>query len=262
MASTAVEKLEKADQIGGFDMPTLEKNLASWNEAYSWPQAGDEWSESWGGVRAQWNGAIWPRIARWLPANKVLEIAPGKGRWTQFLLHHAVEYCGVDLSPQCVGSCTSRFASYSRCRFYVNDGASLDFIADNSIDFAFSFDSLVHAELDVVESYCTQLLTKLTPTGVAFIHHSNAMKEYDPENPDLHWRARSVSSDLVKDIVESKGGSMLVQEELNWGCAYRIDCFTTFSRSRFTNRPYRLILNDQFSEEMNLIRSYQSPYTC
>jgi hypothetical protein len=46
-------------------------------------------------------------------------------------------------------------------------------IADRSIDLALSFDSLVHAEADVLSSYLAQLATKLRSDGVAFIHHSN-----------------------------------------------------------------------------------------
>jgi len=133
-------------------------------------------------------------------------------------------------------------------------------MADNSIDFCFSFDSLVHAELDIIESYCTQLVDKLTPTGVAFIHHSNALKDPDRENPHHHNRALSVSSDLVKQIIESKGGSVLVQEEVNWGTTYRTDCFTTFAKRPFMNQPYKLLLNNQFMEESELIKTYQSQY--
>jgi len=136
----------------------------------------------------------------------------------------------------------------------------LEVVADNSIDFCFSFDALVHVELDIIGSYCKQLLNKLSPTGVAFIHHSNAHKDHDPEKPDLHWRAPSVSSDLVKQIIESNGGSVLVQEEVNWLTTYRIDCFTTFMKRNYINQPYKLLLNNQFMEEVELIKKYQSHY--
>ncbi len=46
-------------------------------------------------------------------------------------------------------------------------------VADGSIDFVFSFDSLVHAEEDVIRSYLDQLGQKLRPDGVGFLHHSN-----------------------------------------------------------------------------------------
>jgi hypothetical protein len=46
-------------------------------------------------------------------------------------------------------------------------------IPDQWIDFAFSFDSLVHVEADFIESYLQQLACKLTKEGVGFIHHYN-----------------------------------------------------------------------------------------
>ncbi len=44
-------------------------------------------------------------------------------------------------------------------------------IPDRKIDFAFSFDSLVHADEVAMQSYVSQLGLKLKKDGVAFIHH-------------------------------------------------------------------------------------------
>jgi len=49
-------------------------------------------------------------------------------------------------------------------------------IQDKSIDFVFSFDSLVHAEAKVIEAYLNQLAMKLSQNGIGFIHHSNLGK--------------------------------------------------------------------------------------
>jgi hypothetical protein len=46
-------------------------------------------------------------------------------------------------------------------------------VGDGSIDFAFSFDSLVHVEADALASYVAGLARVLTEKGVAFLHHSN-----------------------------------------------------------------------------------------
>jgi hypothetical protein len=46
-------------------------------------------------------------------------------------------------------------------------------VENGSIDFAFSFDSLVHADLDVVQDDVEALGRKLAPTGIGFSHHSN-----------------------------------------------------------------------------------------
>jgi len=82
-------------------------------------------------------------------------------------------YIGVDLNSNCISACQERFADVKHAAFYANDGKSLAMVEDSSVDFAFSFDSLVHAEMDVIEAYCRELSRKLSPSGVAFIHHSN-----------------------------------------------------------------------------------------
>lgn len=153
-------------------MPTIEENKQTWN-AYAWSKNGDEWSRDFGGTEALWFFVLYPRIHRFLPASTILEIAPGFGRWTQFLKTHCRSLIAVDLSEKCIQHCKRRFASETHIQFHLNDGTSLAAVRDDSIDFAFSFDSLVHAEREVLEGYLTQLARKLTPDGIGFIHHSN-----------------------------------------------------------------------------------------
>jgi SAM-dependent methyltransferase len=235
-------------------MPELEWNRVRWNDEHPWPESGDEWSVGWGGPRAQWYGTIFPRINRWLPARKVLEIAPGFGRWTQFLLRHTEELYGIDLNPKC-------FSAYDRAHFIQNDGFSLEMVGDETIDFAFSFDSLVHAEIDVVTAYCQQIVRKLSATGVAFIHHSNAANGVDPQDPNASGRAQSVSSQAVRAVIEQAGGRVLIQEEINWSSTARVDCLTTFVRGQaYPHVGYTKLENNHFMLEMQIIQAYQSQY--
>ena len=242
-------------------MPDLAWNREKWNDSHPWPEGGDEWSAAWGGPKAQWWGAIFPRITRWLPAARILEIAPGHGRWTQFLLRQADDYYGVDLSPRAIERCRQRFSAYSRARFVVNDGRSLEAVPDGSVDFVFSYDSMVHLELDVMQVYCAEIVRKLSGDGVAFIHHSNAANGVDEENPNAEGRGRTVSSQAVKAAVEEAGGRMIVQEEINWGSRARIDCMSTFCRApAHPQINYTLIRNPRFMDEAILIRQTQSYY--
>ena len=73
------------------------------------------------------------------PSNRILEIAPGHGRWTSFLLDHCDDLLGVDLSESCIDMCREPFANLPKARFFVNDGTSLPMVHDNSVDFVFSF---------------------------------------------------------------------------------------------------------------------------
>src|SRR3954452_10190572 len=116
-------------------MPDVEANQRQWDGAYAWSYGGDEWSAGWGGPEAQWHFTLWPRLRRFLPASTILEIAPGYGRWTQYLLEYCDRYTGVDLSAQSVEACRQRFAAISHAEFHTNDGASLSVVGDASIEF-------------------------------------------------------------------------------------------------------------------------------
>jgi SAM-dependent methyltransferase len=123
-------------------MASIDENKQVWDTTYDWSQAGDEWSSGWGSPRAQWEGCILPRIFPFL-GGRILEIAPGHGRWTQFLEAQCASLIGIDLASSCVEHCKKRFKDYVNLEFQVNDGLALPMVDDASIDFAFSFDSLV-----------------------------------------------------------------------------------------------------------------------
>lgn len=239
-------------------MPDLDWNSSLWGGAYGWEEQGEEWSAAWGGSEAQWFGCLYPRLHRFLPARRVLEIAPGYGRWTKYLLAASDALVGIDLSEKCVQACRIRFPE--KARFYANDGLSLDAVAGRQFEFVFSFDSLVHAERNVLESYVPQIVRVLAPGGVAFLHHSSFMTSGSPEN--RHDRATSVSAEWVAELVSASGGQMLHQEVVNWGSEYLTDCFTIFTSTGAEPQPWQgQVLNPDFMKEAALIARHQSPYT-
>ena len=247
-------------------MPSIAENLV-WG-TYSWPQQGAEWSAEWGDAETQWHAMILPRIRSFLPAKNILEIAPGYGRWSGFLMNASDKYTGIDLNPECINACQKRFAGARNAEFAVNDGKSLDAVADSSIDFAFSFDSLVHVEFEVMEAYLSELSRKLSPNGIAFLHHSNLGEYVKSEltlkvlrrlqlNSWMHWRAPSVTAKKVADIGAANGLPCISQEIMNWGPDNRrlIDCFSTFTRpgSKWEHLTFR-IRNPYFMSEARSAR--------
>jgi SAM-dependent methyltransferase len=219
-------------------MPSLEQNLKTWNETYTWAEGGDEWSRPWGGPAAQWYGAILPRIRAFVPTHTILEIAPGFGRWTQFLIPLGDDLILVDMSAKCIAACRRRFVAHPHVRYHVNDGRSLDMVEDHSINFAFTFDSLVHVEVDVLHAYFEQLSTKLAPDGVAFVHHSNLGAYVDPKSKQLpetmktnpHWRALSVSADALRIACADLRLCCVSQEMINFGGKEMIDAITVVAK--------------------------------
>jgi SAM-dependent methyltransferase len=166
-----------------------------------------------------------PRIGSLLPAGSVLEIAPGFGRWTEFLLRFCNSYCGIDLSGLCVNNCRQRFSGRRNAEFFVNDGMSLAAVAGRRFDLVFSFDSLVHADLDAISHYVPQIIQLLAPRGVAFLHHSNLAAV-----PGVSYghRSENVSAEIVGDLICCNGGHTLVQERFPWGDNLPTDCFSMF----------------------------------
>jgi SAM-dependent methyltransferase len=247
------------------------ENVEIWQATWDWSERGDEWSAWWGGTAALWYGALLPRIHAFVPTGTILEIAPGFGRWTQYLKDLGDQLVVVDLAERCIEHCRERFAEDTNIDYHVNDGRSLDMIEDGSIDFAFSFDSLVHVEADVLEAYAGELARKLKPDGIAFLHHSNighyraliALARRIPERAvrplvatgaaiDVFaWRAESVTAESFAAACESAGLSCVSQEKISWAAGlYLIDALSIITpRGSRWDRPHRSVSNPLFGQE-------------
>lgn len=248
-------------------MPSITENQQVWGTSHDWPLAGDEWSESWGSAPAQWYGSLLPRIFPFL-GGRILEIAPGHGRWTQFLQNHCSSLIGIDLAASCVDYCNDRFRDKPNLQFKTNDGLKLSAIDDGSIDFIFSFDSLVHAEADVIASYVTEFARVLRKGGVAFVHHSNGggvpvaltwnkVKRRLKIPTSHHWRASSMSANKMRTFVERDGMSILQQEIVPWiGETMLMDCITTIVNT--PGQKATLLKNSRFMEEAAAIKRISS----
>jgi SAM-dependent methyltransferase len=240
-------------------VPSLDENRGAW-AGYDWKAGGDEWSEVWGGAAYQWWATLFPRIHSFLPTGTVLEIAPGYGRWTQFLAPLCRKLVIVDVTQKCIDACRERFASYRHIEYHVNDGKSLPAMANGSVDFAFSFDSLVHLEADVIRTYLEQLAPRLAPEGVAFFHHSNFGSFVDPATgtPSIenqHWRASSVSAAGFAELCREAGLVCCAQELVNWGGEPLTDCLSLVTRPGSALSGLNLRTeNPQFMAEAQAVR--------
>lgn len=265
-------------------MPTIEENYSKWNSAAHWSDAGDEWSVFWGTSDVEWFGSILPRIRTFLPTRKVVEIAPGHGRWTHYLAPLSQELHIVDLSDDCISRCKQRFSNLTNIHYHVNDGKSLpSAIEDQSVDFVFSFDSLVHCEMEVIASYFKEISKKLKPGGVAFIHHSNlgnypfyfklakmipfgrrTLGKWRIIDYDC-WRGSDVSPDRVTQAAGDAGLIVEKQELVNWWAETNrcIDGITTLRKpmtdhdSSTHAEPW---FNTNFMTEARVLRERQRMY--
>lgn len=241
-------------------MPSLEENKENWSNTESWLSNGDEWSCAWGDTEYMWYSSIFPRIMKFLSVDHILEIAPGHGRCTQYLEKYCEQVSIVDLTQECIEFCKDRFKGSNKIKYYVNDGKSLSFIEDNSVDFIFSWDSLVHCEKDVIEEYIKEFSRILTKNGVGFIHHSN-MGSYNKEVKNSHWRGRSMSAEFFDQYCAKYGLKCISQEIVPWGQEEFNDCFSVFTRKHSCFDSNKLVLeNTKFLSEMNIIKNIAYTY--
>lgn len=257
-------------------MPELEQNLRLWNADFDWSARGEEWSAWWGDTPALWYGALLPRIHPFV-GGTVLEIAPGFGRWTHYLKDLAERLIIVDLAERCIDHCHARFATATNIDYHVNDGRSLGMVADTSVDFAFSFDSLVHADTDVMKAYARELARVLKPGGVAFLHHSNlgahgravTIAKRFPQRAlrglvdrgvliDLYaWRSEDVTAEAVASAAAESGLSCVTQELISWEHGiYLTDALSILTpRGSRWDRPTRRVHNPWFGREGRRMRA-------
>ena len=240
-------------------MPSIEENHNMWQNTYNWAEQGNEWSQTWGSPRMEWFATLLPRIQAFVPTGSILEIAPGFGRWTHFLKDLCEKLIVVDLSAKCIQACQKRFSESNNITYHINNGISLDMVEDDSLDFVFSFDSLVHAEDKIIQGYLMQLSYKLKKDGVIFMHHSNLGSRLDLlDNSDFEraWRDTAMTAANFVAFSQKADLQCIGQELVNWAnpADCLIDCFSiaTPKNSKWS-RPYQILKNGNFMAEAQAI---------
>lgn len=229
-------------------MPTIKENLKMWNVKHMWNKGGDEWSNQAAFCNqpySKWkNSLISNFIYKHINKNStVLEIAPGHGRWTEYILRKAKKVILVDLSSKCIEHCRNRFSKFKNMSYYANDGKSLGFLDDNSIDFIWSYDSFVHMEGDVIKNYLSQFPRILKKGGIAIIHHAGKNDRLLPFARFLSKFGKAgkvikiqvlfrkirvgCRSDVSKEMVADfsrKSGLEVVKQVNSWGSKSEYNC--------------------------------------
>ena len=201
-----------------------------WNNPEMWENGGHEWSGPFGNTENLWNKHLFDTLKDFR-GKKILEIAPGYGRITQFLSILASELLVIDLNEECIKK-TKEKMSHHILAYFVNDGKSLTSSRDNSQDLVFSYDSFVHMHTNVIEEYVKESHRVLKPGGHGYIHHSWLYQ--GNENSFQNSGGRSnMSPEQFKEIVENYDMEIVSQEPIkfnplnNWDGT---DCLSFFKK--------------------------------
>ncbi len=201
-----------------------------WNDNSMWSDGGHEWSKPFGSTEKLWNEHIFDDLKEFR-GKKILEIAPGHGRITQFLSILASELLVVDLNENCILK-TKEKLGHHVLGYFVNSGNDLPKIRDNSQDLIFSFDSFVHIHKNVINDYIGEIRRVLKPGGRSYIHHSWLYNGDDLSFLNCAGRA-TMNPETFKNMVEMQGMRIIEQKPIkfnpsgNWN---GIDCISIFEK--------------------------------
>ena len=109
------------------------------------------------------------------PDHQAIEIGPGGGRWTRYFLGFGYLY-GVDYHRELLDERSGNFKP-PHLHLVLNNGTEFPGIPDLSSDFIFSFGTLVHLDVDIIEAYLGNMRRVQKPTGCATTQYSDKNKD-------------------------------------------------------------------------------------
>ncbi len=166
-------------------MPTIEWNKIWGKQIKAFGYPGELYGDRWGipEEKKELSKFIDVYIKPHIKSNsKVLEIGPGGGRWTKYLLG-AKEVILVELNPEFFHYLIERFKEDTfKFRFYQTSGYELEGIDAESIDFVFSFGTFVHIDPEGIYEYLKNIKIVLKQEAIAVIQYSDKTKRNAREN--------------------------------------------------------------------------------
>ena len=136
-----------------------------------------------------------------------LEIGPGGGRWTQYLLRFGQLYL-VDYYSELLGELRRNFTG-PNLTFIKNNGSDFPGVPDRTVDFVFSFGCFVHLDAPIIESYLENLPRILRPGANVVLHYSDKTKVLAQMNPAFSEN----TPERMRGMIEHAGFTV-VEEEL------------------------------------------------
>jgi len=181
-----------------------------WNDNEHWIDHEQKWAGNYGSTENIWNKVIFDKIKNFRN-KRILEIAPGYGRMTQFLSILASNLQIVDLNENCIEYTKSKLGHHVNS-YFVNDGKSLP-VGDNSQDLVFSYDSFVHMHQNVIEDYIKEIYRVLSSGGQGFIHHSDLYGGGDLSFKNIGGRS-NMNCDIFNKLIYENGMIVLSQDPI------------------------------------------------
>jgi SAM-dependent methyltransferase len=202
-------------------------------EAMEW---GDNVADAYHRVAAShmddhWRGIIWPILSRHdIDFSTTMDFACGYGRNARKLKEVGAGLITlVDVNPDNIAFCQANLVPLGGYETFLNSGFDLEGIPSEKYTHVYSFDAMVHFDLEIVLSYIAEFARVLKPGGTAFIHHSNFTGHPgSPFKDNPHWR-NFMSAIIFRHAGIRNGFEILEQKPLDWA-GEGIDCVTMMRR--------------------------------
>jgi ubiquinone/menaquinone biosynthesis C-methylase UbiE len=202
-------------------------------EAHHW---GAAVSDEYHGVAAsqmndQWRTILAQFFARHpFDLTRAIDFAAGYGRNTHKLLEAGAGHVTmVDVNPDCIGHLEGHLPR-DRTSAILNSGTDLSVLPDEEFTFLYTYDAMVHFDLEIVAAYLPEFARVLRAGAYALVHHSNYTGNPGGDfrrNP--HWR-NFMSAPIFKHLAVRAGFDVIQQEVFAWG-EPDIDCITILRRT-------------------------------
>lgn len=140
------------------------------------------------------------------PDTTVVEIGPGGGRWTRYMLK-AKHIYAVDYHQELLNELASDF-DRPNITFIKNNGDDFPDIKEGSIDFIFSFGAFVHLDIDIIDRYLQNMKPLLNRKSNVVIHYSDKTKPLGAKNEGFSEN----DPDKMRALVLSHGYSIYEED--------------------------------------------------
>ncbi len=175
-----------------------------------------------------WNTIIWPILSRHeIDLSTTMDFACGHGRNARKLREAgAGPITLVDVNPENIAYCESTLAPLGGYETFLNSGFDLASISEKKFTHIYSFDSMVHFDLEIMLSYIGEFARVLAPLGTAFVHHSNFTERPGaPFRDNPGWR-NFMSDAIFRHAALRNDFDILEQTVIDWGGVDKLDCIT------------------------------------
>jgi ubiquinone/menaquinone biosynthesis C-methylase UbiE len=142
------------------------------------------------------------------PSTNVVEIGPGGGRWTRYMLD-AERIYAVDYHQELLDE-LRRTYDQENITLIKNNGDDFPGIPDESIDFLFSFGVFVHLDIDIIERYLINMRRVLKESANVVIQYGDKTKPAAQQNKGFSENTPEIMLKMVRDA------GYTVQDDNRW----------------------------------------------